>query len=85
MFTFLFCINSIIYPNIREVVAALDETIKFKRWRIFTGLRCTGKTRLLEEFVKREKLSIRPHEIISVRVDEPHSNSARGPLCVNMS
>lgn len=68
----------IIYPNIREVVAALDETIAFNRWRIFTGFRCTGKTRLLEEFVSREKLVLRPHEIVKVSIEEPESNSARG-------
>jgi hypothetical protein len=68
----------IIYPNIREVVTDLDQTIALNKWRIFTGLRCTGKTRLLEEFVKREKLNARPHEIIHVSIDEPQSNSARG-------
>jgi hypothetical protein len=68
----------IIFPNIREVVAALDQTIALNRWRIFTGLRCTGKTRLLEEFIIREKLPLRPHEIIHISIDEPQSNSARG-------
>jgi hypothetical protein len=68
----------IIYPNIREVVAALDETILFNRWRIFTGRRCTGKTRLLEQFIMREKLTLQPHEIIKVSIEEPESNSAGG-------
>jgi hypothetical protein len=68
----------IVYPNIRDVVAALDETIALNRWRILTGLRCTGKTRLLEEYVIREKLVLQPHEIVKVSIDEPENNSARG-------